>query len=554
MKTIQSNIKYIVSSILLLVFSLSYSQDHLAGTWEGSFMDNFRTVVELIRDNSSDLSGTIKMYSGADQIQNDNLTQIQLDQHTLTFYIPAKETWFKGILSEDFNTLSGQFIFPDQSEHSVQLQRKGEKNRSESMRYHNFRDRSDSVYTFSLLKSDLDYLRQTLETSHPALYRVTDRETWDHYFMQAYEHISRGSDLDSFYGVVASLVEKAGCSHTGVRLPAEYVSLVHTYGNFFPFSVFVSEDGLFINASYGDNGKDDLEGRKILAINGISPGVITDHLLEMIPSEGNRMSAKYYELNQHFHDYFYIHDHSPAFAIEVPDGPGIKTLTVKACLYRDLIGDHTADPVKIPVNYSVDQVNRAGILAITSFAILDMNRYFFLLDSIFVSLKRDSLPVLVLDLRDNAGGHPIFAAQLLSYLTDREFTYFKRNDLVPDFEPLYHPMKPNPAHFRGKIFVLVNGGCLSTTGHLVSLLEYYTDAVFIGEEPGSTFRCNDLSKKITLPGTGLEVNIPGTTFEAAVDTSVIKDPFLPDYLIKQTISDWIGNKDAYLDYVRTLLL
>ena len=100
------------------------------------------------------------------------------------------------------------------------------------------------------------------------------------------------------------------------------------------------------------------------------------------------------------------------------------------------------------------------------------------------------------------GGHPIFAAQLLSYLTDHEFTYFQRNPDVADFEPLYNPMQANPLNFEGNLFVLVNGKCLSTTGHLISLLKYHTQAKFIGEEPGTSFLCNDFSTQIKLPNPG----------------------------------------------------
>ena len=79
-----------------------------------------------------------------------------------------------------------------------------------------------------------------------------------------------------------------------------------------------------------------------------------------------------------------------------------------------------------------------GLLKVSSFAIPEMDHYFNQLDSIFSDLKTNNIQNLIIDLRDNSGGHPIFAAQLFSYLTDREFIYFKRNEDVKDFEPLYN--------------------------------------------------------------------------------------------------------------------
>jgi hypothetical protein len=151
------------------------------------------------------------------------------------------------------------------------------------------------------------------------------------------------------------------------------------------------------------------------------------------------------------------------------------------------------------------------------------------------------------------GGHPIFAAQLFSYLTDQEFTYFQRNPDVVDFEPLFNPMQANPLHFEGNLFVLVNGKCLSTTGHLISLLKYHTQAKFIGEEPGSSYLCNDFSTQIKLPNSGIEANIPRTTFITAVEGFDDKLPFPVDYLVEIKVQDILNNKDNYLLYMQTLL-
>jgi hypothetical protein len=193
------------------------------------------------------------------------------------------------------------------------------------------------------------------------------------------------------------------------------------------------------------------------------------------------------------------------------------------------------------------------MLKISSFEIFNMDKYFSQLDSIFSVLKTNNTNNLLLDLRDNPGGHPIFAAQLLSYLTDADFVYFKRNEEITEFEPLYNTMQPNALNFNRNIFVFVNGGSLSTTGHLISLLRYNTDAVFIGEEPGSTFSCNDFSIQLSLPNTGIELNIPRTTFETAVDLSSDARQFSVDYKVNNTIAETINNEDACLEFTKSII-
>jgi hypothetical protein len=182
-----------------------------------------------------------------------------------------------------------------------------------------------------------------------------------------------------------------------------------------------------------------------------------------------------------------------------------------------------------------------------------MEAFFQFLDSVFKELISRDILNLVLDLRDNAGGHPIFAAQLFSYLTDKEFTYFKRNEIATDMEPLYNTMQPNPGFYEGTIFVLVNGGCLSTTGHLISHLKYHTDAVFVGEDPGSTYRCNDFSTQVFLPNTGIEVNIPQSTFETAVRGFKPCVLFPLDIQIKIALEDVLMGSDVYVESVLEII-
>jgi hypothetical protein len=92
------------------------------GKFEGMFMIEFRTVVKINRVEDK-LAGNIKMFNGEEQLQDDALTEVRLDDHTLMFYIPAKETEFKGSFNEDYSEFSGTFTFPDGSEHPFEARK-----------------------------------------------------------------------------------------------------------------------------------------------------------------------------------------------------------------------------------------------------------------------------------------------------------------------------------------------------------------------------------------------------------------------------------------------
>ena len=83
--------------------------------------------------------------------------------------------------------------------------------------------------------------------------------------------------------------------------------------------------------------------------------------------------------------------------------------------------------------------------------------------------------------------------------------------------------------------------------------KYFTGALFIGEEPGSSFLCNDMSIQLTLPNTGMEVNIPRTTFMTAVSGLSEEEPFPLDYEVDISVQDFLSGTDTYKTFVYELL-
>ena len=236
-------------------------------------------------------------------------------------------------------------------------------------------------------------------------------------------------------------------------------------------------------------------------------------------------------------------DQSNRYDVAFASSSETGNLQLDAVSYREAVD--MVDPPLQSYNFHMEGDPESGVLTLASFGIMDMEAYFSFLDSAFQQLETSGVQSLLLDLRGNTGGHPIFAAQLFSYLTTRDFTYFKRNPEVKDFEPLYNPMQPDQHHFKGDIYVLVNGACQSTTGHLISLLKYHTSAIFIGEEPGSTFTCNDFSFQFQLPNTGIEVNVPRTTFVTDVEGFSERESFPLDYRVDVSVKDLLSGKDSY---------
>ena len=111
---------------ILLAFSVNMAaqgNESFMGNWEGMFMNDFKTLIQLESDTTQHISGRIILYDGEIQIQDDQLFKISIQENTLTFYIMAKETHYKGELDTASGELNGIFIFPDDSEHPLTVKK-----------------------------------------------------------------------------------------------------------------------------------------------------------------------------------------------------------------------------------------------------------------------------------------------------------------------------------------------------------------------------------------------------------------------------------------------
>jgi hypothetical protein len=395
---------------------------------------------------------------------------------------------------------------------------------------------------------DLDFLKSRLEENHPQLYRYTDKASIENAFEKAEKSVDGGMNLSEFYLLAASLTEMVKCSHTGLKMPDEYEGLARGFDNYFPLKLYFSSDKAYIIEDSVSSVTGIEPGSEILGINNLTIHEIRKKIFNIIPVEGFNSSTKYFEINRNFVSYYNLMDNSETYKLEFkkPGKSSISRVSVPAHSYSEIFVHTDSNKNSWPLHFKTDDSHNLAILSIDAFTFNDVNRYIEELDQIFLKINENNIENLAIDLRGNPGGHPIFAAQLLSYLVNHEFTYFKRNHDIADFEVLYNPMPANSIHFSGKLYVMVDGGCLSTTGHLISLLQFYDLANFIGEQPGSTSRCNDFSMKFTLPNTRIEMNVPRTTFETiAIDFS--KDEYDVKDINGIRMGAIVNDTDPYLE-------
>lgn len=552
--------QYKITTIItlgILVFTVSIPafcyKNKLEGLWEGMFMKQFRMEIHLMETEDMKLSGKIRMYNGSTMIQDDEINNIEYDNRMISFMIPAKETAFDGQFNDDLSELNGDFIFPDGSRHPVHVAKKELDQLSKDSSTAISEKILTEEFSSTQLEDDLTFLRGHLSDIHPQYHLYMTEESYDAMYEAIVQNLGSGLNVGDYYNLISPVIAKTGCSHTGIRLPEKYIRAQHKYNHYFPVRVFVKDKKAWVLGSVNDK-KYIIPGSEIVSINHVPMENIIVRLLSMIPAEGYNKTTKYYEINRDFGSYFNLLNNSGQFQIEYRESTDseIHTINIEAVSYKSYSSGKESAIQELPVIYPLNQELSTAIIQIKSFALPDVNDFLQLMDSTFREIRKEEMNNLVIDLRGNQGGHPIFAAILYSFLTSENFTYFQFNEEVPEFAPLYKPMEPADNNFKGNCYVLVDGGCLSTTGHLISLLRYHGRAIFIGEEPGSWFYCNDNSRQFKLPNTHIDVNIPRTTFMTDVKGYKMGDRFNVDYPMTISVRDCLAGQDTWMEFTLNL--
>ncbi|MEM6806671.1 MAG: S41 family peptidase, partial [Bacteroidota bacterium] len=191
-------------------------------------------------------------------------------------------------------------------------------------------------------------------------------------------------------------------------------------------------------------------------------------------------------------------------------------------------------------------------LTVRSFYFGDqVQSYINFIDSVFKAVNEKQIQHLIVDVRGNGGGPSYTAAHLLRYLAQKPFTYFDKETRYED--AFSQPMKPYEHAYKGKIYVLLDEACGSTTGHLLSLLKDQKIGILIGAESGSTYSCNDNSQHFKLSHTGIAYRVARSTFTTTAEGLPKNRGISPDHPVEQSLEDFLINRDTALEFTYALI-
>ena len=166
-------------------------------------------------------------------------------------------------------------------------------------------------------------------------------------------------------------------------------------------------------------------------------------------------------------------------------------------------------------------------------------------------MKESNVNNLVIDIRGNGGGDPNCANHLLRYISKTPYQYFDDNNIgYPD---LKKEIIPYDNTFSGQTYIVIDGGCGSTSGHLSSLVKFNKTAILVGQISGASYKCHDNSENVKLPNTSLNLHIARLTYQTAVEGMTMSEGVVPDIVIPKPLKDWTTASDSVLDSIYQII-
>lgn len=420
----------------------------------------------------------------------------------------------------------------------------------------------DRKFSPSELKEDFDVLWQTYQENHPSLYWYNSKGTIDYYFNLIYENLNDSLSSADFKKLLAFAIEKIKCGHSSIRNSKEQEKYDEKHRNVvsFPFSVKTwGGDSMVLTRNAFRKDTQLVRGTIIQSINGKPAKDIVKEMCQFISTDGYNDNFKYQLISNSFPaTYKNVYGLRNFYHIEYMDTAGnLRTTQIldynssKDTLQKNNISiSLQKKPSKKEIrkrvllnmrNMTVDTASHYAYMLLNTFSKNRLGSFF---RKSFKKLHHDSIPNLIIELRENGGGNIGKSIKLTRYLISQPFKLadtviaksfqypypekvkngfwfkaehwlvspFRKNDGYFHFSSLekrfFKPQKR--FHYNGNVYIITGGYTFSASTLFVSALKGQKNITIIGEETGGGAYGNSAVNipDITLPNTHLRVRLP----------------------------------------------
>ena len=439
--------------------------------------------------------------------------------------------------------------------------------------------------------ADLDELMEAFEDAFPGLYDYTPKDEFDAFLARKKAMIGETIPADDFEVMVRSVISKVRDSHTAI------ISQTKMKGVSRPSSVLLGWFNDTLQVWRALPKYKDYLGKKVVSVNGIPADSLKTVLLEYEEyADGYVKSYGDFTLTFGM-DFYYCGLTAKDYDITVTFADG-ETKRFEQMGRKDPSREpkwskymqrhyHRDEKALFQYEKLSDSV---AYLDIRTFELDEMQE-----DSvrmIFAQIVADSIPNLIIDLRDNYGGPREVMETIYSYLAQKPFCTSlyrfvnKRGGfkcfggscpvdeepmaVFADYEPLANGegfVKNEPewvepdslVNYKGRLYVLTNEASFSASTSFAGFVKKQNRGVIVGRETGSAYHQMKAEHftQYMMPSSGITVQIP--MIKIVADTVVNERfPFgrgvLPDYPVNFTPEELsFAHGDSILNYTQQLI-
>jgi len=401
------------------------------------------------------------------------------------------------------------------------------------------------TFTKEELIKDADRFMTIIAAYSPQIY--TDEEELKSKYEYAVENITDNMTGLEFMRLLKPVTAALRCGHSNIFPTVDWDNV-----EMMPFDIKVIDEKLFLLNRTGDS-KIPI-GSEIYEINGRGSKEILDTILNGVSSDGYNQTGKINILNRRFvQEYMFNIEYAEKFEIRYRTSDRTEkretVSSMKSNIIWDTLGnfDRTVYDSQIKDDYAVLTVQTFN--PFDKYTISAFEKYF---KEFFLEVKENKIEKVILDVRGNGGGDPLITSNLFSYLEKQPQPYW-----TPEAPNYYAGLKNDiqkaDSHFDGELYVLINGGCFSSTGHLLALLKYQEVGTFIGEESNGSFVCTDSSRDQSLPTSKVKFHYSTQAWAVAVEGLEPGRGIMPDHEVTNTLEDYLNKTDPVMDFALGLI-
>ncbi len=447
------------------------------------------------------------------------------------------------------------------------------------------------TYPVDSLKVWTKGLMGELSESQPGFYRYTSKTDFDQSIDSTINSFNLPLKPIDYYRKLKPLIAKIGCLHTSIHLSEDYTNYIEEQYTLFPFEIFIDENGkAFISKNHSNNPEITIKS-ELISINKQTIAQIVATLMNAIPSDGYNKTLKTLMINHRFSFWYqtiiYLGN---KYEVEIKTESGRKTYILDG-IHKDKFESIEELSGENEQQLVFDIKDNTGFLTVKSFSKSTIRangqKFNSFIKRVFKILKDENIQNLVIDLRYNTGGSDSNAVFLASHFFDEPYRYWdkievtesiasqikgitrlfykkpekkdstylwKAGKLTKEFD-YYRVQKPSKNNFKGNVYLITNGLCMSSCADFTAILSSNQKATIIGQETGGGYQGNTSGMMPEEPiNEFMSVIIPLQKYTNYVDS---KKNFgrgtMPDINIQYTLEDWINKKDLEMSATKKLV-